>query len=76
MRLILSLRPDAAPLTALALPGGVGVTTLSGPEGGLTPEEETAAVRAGFLATALGPRVLRADTAPLAVLAWLGLQPG
>ncbi|MBC7940172.1 MAG: 16S rRNA (uracil(1498)-N(3))-methyltransferase, partial [Chitinophagaceae bacterium] len=30
---------------------------------------------AGFVATALGPRVLRADTAPLVALAWLGLPP-
>jgi 16S rRNA (uracil1498-N3)-methyltransferase len=27
----------------------------------------------GYRAVNLGPRVLRADTAPLAVLAWLGL---
>ncbi|MBK8863068.1 MAG: 16S rRNA (uracil(1498)-N(3))-methyltransferase [Betaproteobacteria bacterium] len=48
--------------------------TLSGPEGGLTPDEETAALAAGYLPTDLGPRVLRAETAPLAVLAWLALQ--
>jgi 16S rRNA (uracil1498-N3)-methyltransferase len=50
------------------------VCTLSGPEGGLAPDEEAAALAAGFVATDLGPRVLRAETAPLAVLAWLALQ--
>ena len=44
------------------------VTVLSGPEGGLSPAEELAALSAGFLPVTLGPRVLRAETAPLAVL--------
>jgi 16S rRNA (uracil1498-N3)-methyltransferase len=39
---------------------------LSGPEGGLTPDEEAAAVARGFTRISLGGRVLRADTAPLA----------
>lgn len=47
--------------------------SLSGPEGGLSPAEEAAARQAGFLPTGLGPRVLRADTAPLALLAAVGL---
>ena len=47
--------------------------TLSGPEGGLSPAEEAAAQARGFQAVGLGPRVLRADTAPLALLAWWGL---
>jgi 16S rRNA (uracil1498-N3)-methyltransferase len=46
---------------------------LSGPEGGLTPAEEGAAVGAGFEKIGLGPRILRAETAPLALLAWAGL---
>jgi 16S rRNA (uracil1498-N3)-methyltransferase len=50
------------------------VVVLSGPEGGLTPAEETQALQHGFVAVGLGPRVLRADTAPLAVLAALALQ--
>lgn len=50
------------------------VMILSGPEGGLAPAEEAAAVAAGFVAYSLGPRVLRADTAPLGALAWLGLE--
>ena len=44
---------------------------LSGPEGGFSAAEEAAAQAAGFEPLSLGPRVLRADTAPLALLAWL-----
>jgi len=50
------------------------LTLLTGPEGGLSPAEEAAAMACGFARIGLGPRILRADTAPLAVLAWLGLQ--
>ncbi|WP_374592639.1 16S rRNA (uracil(1498)-N(3))-methyltransferase [Aquabacterium sp.] len=46
----------------------------SGPEGGLTEGEEAAALAAGFAPVSLGPRVLRADTAPLAALAILGAR--
>ena len=46
---------------------------LSGPEGGLAPAEEAQALRHGFAQVTLGARTLRADTAPLALLAWLGL---
>lgn len=41
---------------------------LNGPEGGLAPEEESLALAQGWTAISLGKRVLRADTAPLAVL--------
>lgn len=71
-RLLLSLR-DAAPLRAAGAPA---LLCLSGPEGGLTDAEEAAAVRSGFAPTSLGHRVLRADTAPLAVLAWVALSLG
>ena len=80
MRLVLSFSPDAlspaAALQALDLKSGGGhsVLALSGPEGGLSPVEEAAARAAGFQPVTLGPRVLRADTAPLALLAWWGLS--
>jgi 16S rRNA (uracil1498-N3)-methyltransferase len=48
-------------------------TFLSGPEGGLSPAEEALALTAGFTPVTLGPRVLRAETAPLAALATLTL---
>jgi 16S rRNA (uracil1498-N3)-methyltransferase len=46
----------------------------SGPEGGMTADEEAAIRHAGGRPTSLGPRVLRAETAPLSVLAWIGGQ--
>lgn len=69
------LSPTAAqPLAQLAARAATRTLVLSGPEGGLSPAEEQAARARGFEAAQLGPRILRADTAPLAVLAWLGLQ--
>jgi len=40
-----------------------------GPEGGFTPAERARAAAAGFASVALGPRVLRTETAGLAALA-------
>jgi 16S rRNA (uracil1498-N3)-methyltransferase len=86
-RIVLSLAPSALdPERAFAADptrssggdrqgaGRATVVVLSGPEGGLAPAEESAARSRGFVAVSLGPRVLRADTAPLALLAWLGLR--
>ena len=72
-RWVLDFAADARPATAWARPAAI--TTLSGPEGGLTPAELQAARAAGFAPLTLGPRVLRAETAPLALLAWAGLAP-
>ncbi len=47
---------------------------LSGPEGGLAPEEESLALAQGWTAVSLGARVLRADTAPLAALSVIGAR--
>ena len=49
------------------------VLFLSGPEGGLSAAEEDLALQHGFAPVTLGPRVLRAETAPLAALAALTL---
>lgn len=49
---------------------------LSGPEGGFSDTEEASALACGFQPASLGPRVLRADTAPLAVLAYVTLADG
>jgi len=68
-RLLLSPR-SAQPFAHSA---AQAVLCLSGPEGGLTDAEEQAARARGFQAVSLGARVLRADTAPLAVLAHLAL---
>jgi len=55
-------------LRDLAPPQGP-VWLLIGPEGGLSRAEHAEAARAGFLAVRLGPRILRAETAPLAAIA-------
>jgi 16S rRNA (uracil1498-N3)-methyltransferase len=47
------------------------VTLLVGPEGGLEQGEEQFALRAGFSAVRLGPRILRTETAALATIAAL-----
>lgn len=71
-RHVLSFADDAAgPATLLQARGPV--LLLSGPEGGLDPREEALARQAGFAPLSLGPRVLRADTAPLAALSLLAL---
>lgn len=49
---------------------------LIGPEGGLSNQEVEAAIRQGFSALNLGPRVLRTETAALAVLAVLQFKFG
>jgi 16S rRNA (uracil1498-N3)-methyltransferase len=66
---VLSLVSAAAPLGVAA--GAVPICLLSGPEGGLDPREEALATARGFKPASLGPRTLRADTAPLAALARL-----
>ena len=69
------LSPTAAePIAQRAAEAGRETLVLSGPEGGLSSAEEAAARERGFAALKLGPRILRADTAPLAVLGWLALQ--
>jgi 16S rRNA (uracil1498-N3)-methyltransferase len=75
-RLLLSLRAGTQPLAQAlaACDSATPVTLLSGPEGGLSPAEEEAALAHGFLPVTLGPRVLRAETAPLACLALLTLD--
>ena len=71
-RAVLSLAPGSQPLLhAISVEGAVPVVLLPGPEGGLSPQEEAAALAAGFAPSTLGPRVLRAETAPLAALALL-----
>jgi 16S rRNA (uracil1498-N3)-methyltransferase len=47
------------------------IAILTGPEGGLEAVEVETAVAAGFRTAGLGPRFLRADTAPVAALAML-----
>ena len=63
--------PGERPLDAAAVRDATAITLLTGPEGGFSDDELAAAQEAGFLGFALGERVLRAETAPVALLASL-----
>jgi 16S rRNA (uracil1498-N3)-methyltransferase len=65
---------QAAAAVRDAVPREVHVAV--GPEGGFAPEELEAFRVAGFAPIGLGPRVLRTETAAIAVLAWLQAQFG
>ena len=55
---------------------GEKITMAIGPEGGWTAEETAGFIRAGFLKVHLGDRILRAETAGLALLAILQYELG
>ncbi|MDL0431349.1 16S rRNA (uracil(1498)-N(3))-methyltransferase [Marinobacter sp. TBZ242] len=65
LRLVLHHRTEQS-LDTMTKPTRVAL--MIGPEGGLSQEEITAAETAGFLPVALGPRVLRTETAPVAAM--------
>lgn len=56
-------------LAGLPLGEAAEVTVASGPEGGFAPGELEQLARAGFASVGLGPRVLRAETAPVIAVA-------
>ena len=70
LRCVLSLAEGTRALTDVLheQPAAAPVLLLSGPEGGLSPQEDAQARAAGFQPVTLGPRVLRAETAALAAL--------
>jgi 16S rRNA (uracil1498-N3)-methyltransferase len=70
LRYLLSLRSETQALNTLVGTNMSAVTFLSGPEGGLSVAEEDAALAKGFQPVSLGNRVLRAETAGLAALAF------
>ena len=72
VRLLLSLQAGTQPFMKAAGTSKV-MTFLSGPEGGLSLAEESAALAKGFFPVTLGQRVLRSETAPLACLSYLML---
>jgi 16S rRNA (uracil1498-N3)-methyltransferase len=56
--------------TALLATGTASeITIASGPEGGLSPDELAQLTAGGFVAAGLGPRILRAETAPMIAVA-------
>ena len=73
-RLLLSLQTNTQQLAKAidtATKANKHITFLSGPEGGLSASEESAALANGFTPVTLGQRVLRSETAPLACLSYL-----
>jgi 16S rRNA (uracil1498-N3)-methyltransferase len=77
MKLLLHERESAHDLrSAIELHSGEPITIAVGPEGGWTREETDDLVEAGYRKVHLGNRILRADTAGLALLAILQYELG
>lgn len=69
--------PDAVkPLRECILDTGKWVEILIGPIAGFTKGEVMDAEKSGMQSLQLGPRILRTETAGIAVLAWLQVQYG
>ena len=67
-RLVLDPASDT-PLAPTVLAGAGAVAIASGPEGGITPLELDRLLAAAFAPIGLGPRILRAETAPVIAVA-------
>ncbi|MDR5732787.1 16S rRNA (uracil(1498)-N(3))-methyltransferase [Caballeronia sp. LZ025] len=76
VRLLLSPRAEVSFDALPAEPPRGRVTLVIGPEAGFSPAEEKEIMNAGFSALGLGPRVLRTETAGIAVLAALAARWG
>lgn len=68
--------PGEQALTSNTLCGATQITVLTGPEGGFSAAEVETAIAAGFQPFALGQRILRAETAPPALLAAIWMARG
>jgi len=60
--------------TLASIKTGETLLFVFGPEGGFTPEEVEQFLQAGYKSCALGPRILRAETAPLYALSAVSYQ--
>ncbi|MEM5312300.1 16S rRNA (uracil(1498)-N(3))-methyltransferase [Paraburkholderia sp. JHI869] len=76
LRVLLSPRANVSFSSLPVEPPSGEVTVLVGPEGGFSSQEEAAALDHGFIAVGLGPRVLRTETAGIAVLSALAARWG
>jgi 16S rRNA (uracil1498-N3)-methyltransferase len=68
-RIILSPRAETSLANWTRHQPPQALTLVIGPEGGLSEQEESAAIKHGALALSMGPRILRTETAGLAALA-------
>lgn len=66
--LTLVAQPGSAVLVSDVVTWDAPVTIITGPEGGLTDAEVQTLVQGGAHAVTLGPRIIRAETAPVALL--------
>lgn len=74
---LIAWEEDSSPLApVLKAYNGNTVDVFIGPEGGLSAEEVDVLRRLGFVSVSLGPRILRTETAPLAMLAVIQYQLG
>lgn len=76
LRLMLSPRAEKDFASLPASAPREPVTLVIGPEAGFSPAEESAIADAGFTSISLGPRILRTETAGIAVLAALAARWG
>ncbi len=68
---------NASPLDAIGRLKGRGITALVGPEGGFSEGEREVLLSKDFVCpVSLGPRIMRADTAAVAILALIGAVLG
>lgn len=68
--------PGGVPLSQLELAPSLSTTLAIGPEGGLADVEVAAATAAGWQAVDLGPRILRVETAAIALAAVIACRSG
>ncbi|MEZ6070096.1 MAG: 16S rRNA (uracil(1498)-N(3))-methyltransferase [Pirellulales bacterium] len=73
-RLVAHLAPSGTSPLAISVSAGAELAIAIGPEGGLVDEEAEAAVAAGWRIVGLGPRILRVETAAVALAAWAADQ--
>jgi hypothetical protein len=71
---LLVAHPGARATVVEAAQGAAVVGLMCGPEGGYTDAEVTTLIEQGALPVTLGPHILRAETAAVAMLAALRLQ--
>lgn len=70
------LDPEGEPLASVAPVAQAPVVLVVGPEGGFAAEEKTLLIQHAFTPVRLGPRVLRTETAALAMVAALQTVAG
>jgi 16S rRNA (uracil1498-N3)-methyltransferase len=76
LKILLDIDGDSLPPSSRADNTADQIAILLGPEGGLSKSEIESAQNTGFIATRLGPRVLRTETAAATALAILQYNYG